>query len=174
MEMNIDLNKYKSLYHQFVEKKELLSLSFVDENGEPFISCTPFVEYNGKFYIYISEIAEHFELMKANKTVDALIIADQSETKNRFATERARWSCSTKLIGNEDSEHIFRLFNERFGEKMIQTLRNMDFSLFELTPTNGRYVVGFGLAFNTNLDGSNFSHLYREHKTRTVDKNNDL
>ena len=48
---------------------------------------------------------------------------------------------------------------------MMTMLRGLDFSLFELTPDMGRYVVGFGLAFNTNLDGSIFEHV-------VVDKNN--
>lgn len=70
----------------------------------------------------------------------------------------------TKNTSNTVTE-INEQNNEAFGEKMMTMLRGLDFSLFELTPDMGRYVVGFGLAFNTNLDGSIFEHV-------VVDKNN--
>lgn len=162
----IDLEKYKGLYREFLDRRETVTLSFIDENGLPFSSCTPFVELNGRLYVYLSEVAEHFKLMQMNERVDALIIADESDTKNRFATERVRWSCSPKKVGNDGFEEVFDLFNVKFGEKMMSVLRGMDFSLFELTPESGRYVVGFGLAFDTNMDASQFSHVYAEHKMR--------
>jgi|SRR5699024_6566338 len=165
----IDIEKYKGLYRKFLDRRETVTLSFMDEKGFPFSSCTPFVELNGKLYVYLSEVAEHFKLMQMNERVDALIIADEVDSNNRFATERVRWSCRPKKIGNDGYEEVFDLFNAKFGEKMMNVLRGMDFSLFELTPESGRYVVGFGLAFDTNIDASQFSHVYAEHKMRKRD-----
>lgn len=162
---SIDVAKYKEMYRTFVDKKETVVLSFIDEHGVPFSSVAPFIEHDGKLYVYISQVAEHYHLMETNRKVDVLIIADEADSNNRFATERARWVCTPKNIGNEGHENIFTAFNEAFGEKMMTMLRGLDFSLFELTPDMGRYVVGFGLAFNTNLDGSIFEHV-------VVDKNN--
>lgn len=85
--------------------------------------------------------------------------ADEAQSNNKFATERARWICTTKNIGNDRHDDIFTLFNDAYGDKLMDVLRGLDFSLFELTPETGRYVVEFGLAFNCTIDGSTFEHV---------------
>ena len=172
VQKTIDVQKYKEMYHEFVTKKETVMLSFIDEKGEPFTSVAPFVEHNGKLYVYLSEVADHYQLMDTNEKVSALIVADEAESKNRFATERARWICRREKLGNEGYEEIFTLFNKSFGEKMVTMLRKLDFSLFELQPEIGRYVVGFGLAFDTNFDGSIFKHVVIDHTEK--DKSNKV
>lgn len=47
---------------------------------------------------------------------------------------------------------------------MIDLLRGLDFSLFELTPLEGRYVVGFGKAFDVNLLENTISHVVIDKK----------
>src|SRR5699024_12340112 len=104
MKKQIDLNKYKQLYKDFVNKKETVTLSFIKENGEPFSSCTPFVEHDGKIYVYISEIAEHYQLMEQSESVDALIMADEYDTNKLFDKERARWICYPAIYNDRDNE----------------------------------------------------------------------
>jgi heme iron utilization protein len=47
---------------------------------------------------------------------------------------------------------------------MTGVLRGLDMSLFELSPIEGRYVVGFGQAFDVDIFGGKFDHV-------VVDKN---
>lgn len=164
MKRTIDLEKNKKNYLRFVESRNTLILSMVDDAGNPFSSCAPFIKKGGKLYIFISEVAEHYQLITKNKFVDVLLIADESETKNAFATERARWRCLPKNIGNDNKEDIFELFHNIHGKAMVEMLRGLDFSLFELIPVTGRYVVGFGMAFDVDIDGNKFSHV-------VIDKN---
>ena len=164
MAKTIDLEKYKEMYIQFVETRENALLSFNDTDGKPFSSIAPFVKRDGKLYIYISEVAEHYQLMESNEYVDILLVGDEATTKNKFATERVRWICTTKNIGNEGHDDIFTLFNEAYGEKLLNVLRGLDFSLFELTPAEGRYVVGFGLAFTVDIHGDHFQHVVVDKK----------
>ncbi len=159
MKKTIDLEKYKQMYLDFVDKKQSAVLNFVDEDGKPFSSITPFVKYNNKLYIYISQVAEHYRLTENSEFIDVLLHADESETKNPFATERVRWTCTPKNLGNEGHEEIFELFNGAFNKNLMDMLRGLDFSLFELTPLGGRYVVGFGLAFDLTIDGETFRHV---------------
>lgn len=166
MTKKINVEKYKQLYRAFVENKETVTLSFIDEEGRPFSSCTPFVEKDNKLYVYISEVAEHFQLMEKSELVDALVIADEADSNNRFATERARWLCQPKKLGNTGYDDVFHLFDEKFGKKLMDVLRSLDFSLFELNPGKGRYVVGFGLAFDTEIDGSHFTHVTIDHERK--------
>ncbi|WP_062107982.1 pyridoxamine 5'-phosphate oxidase family protein [Bacillus niameyensis] len=170
MKKTIDLEKHRDKYRQFKKGRNTLILSMLDDEGKPFSSCAPFVEKDGKLYVYISRVADHYRLLENSKFADALIIADEATTNNKFATERARWSCIPKNIGNDGHEDIFTLFNETCGEKMVEMLRGLDFSLFELTPLQGRYVVGFGLAFDVDLDGSTFTHVVIDKEKDAVRK----
>lgn len=164
MKKLVDIEKNKEKYLQFVESRKNLILSLIDGEGKPFTSYAPFVKKDGKLYIYISQIAEHYGLMEKNEFVDAFLLADESATVNKFATERARWTCTSINLGNEGHEDIFELFNTAHGSKMLDVLRGLDFSLFELTPLQGRYVVGFGMAFNTDINANIFTHVVVDKK----------
>ena len=164
----IDLEKNKEKYLQFVESRKNLILNLLDNEGRPFTSCAPFIKKDGKLYIYISQIAEHYGYMENNEYVDALLVADESATKNPFATERARWSCKPTNLGNKGHDEIFELFNSNYGAKLMDVLRGLDFSLFELTPLQGRYVVGFGMAFDLDIDATIFTHVVVD-KKKTVE-----
>ena len=160
----IDLEKNKEKYLEFVESRKNLILNLLDDEGKPFTSCAPFIKKDGKLYIYISQIADHYRYMENNDYVDALLIADESATNNPFATERVRWSCTPANLGNEGHEQIFELFNTNYGAKLMDVLRGLDFSLFELTPLQGRYVVGFGMAFDLDIDANIFTHVVIDKK----------
>ncbi|WP_186672416.1 HugZ family protein [Sporosarcina sp. BP05] len=160
----VDLEMNKAKYLQFVASRKNLILNLLDDEGKPFASYAPFVKKDGKLYIYISQIAEHYSFMEKNEYVDALLIADESATINKFATQRVRWSCTPKNIGNEGHDEIFELFNADHGAKMMDLLRGLDFSLFELTPLKGRYVVGFGMAFDLDIDANVFTHVVVDKK----------
>lgn len=166
MRKPVDLAKFKEDYLNFVETRKNLILNLLDYEGRPFTSCAPFVKKDGKLYIYISQVAEHYHFMEKSEYVDALLLADEADTKNAFATERVRWRCEAENIGNEGHDDIFELFNEAYGEKMLDLLRGLDFSLFELTPLEGRYVVGFGMAFDLNMDASIFEHVVVDKKNK--------
>lgn len=159
MKKTIDLEKHKNNYLSFIDNRQTVILSMLDDDGVPFSSCAPFVKKDGKLYVYISEVADHFHLLANKELVDALLIADEIHTKNAFATERARWKCIPKNIGNDNLEDVFQLFNDIHGKSMIDMLRGLDFSLFELSPQQGRYVVGFGLAFDVDITGDTFTHV---------------
>lgn len=167
MKKEIDLDKYKQMYLDFLESRHAAILSFVDPDGKPFSSTAPFVKKDNKLYIYISRIAEHYHLADKSEIVDVLLLADQADTKNPFATERIRIACTPRNLGNTGYEEIFELFNQTFHKSTMSLLRGLDFSLFELTPINGRYVVGFGLAFDITVDGSTFNHVVIDKKQET-------
>ncbi|WP_409340888.1 HugZ family protein [Paenibacillus sp. MBLB4367] len=162
----IDMEATKLRYVEFVESRKTLVISSLDEEGFPFISYAPFVKKDGKLYIYISKISDHYKYVETNERIHVLLIADETQSQNVFARERARWACSSVNLGNEGNEDIFQLFNESFNEKLMGMLRGLDFSLFELTPISGRYVVGFGQAFDVDLSGDKFEHVVVDRKDK--------
>ncbi|WP_432720536.1 pyridoxamine 5'-phosphate oxidase family protein [Jeongeupia wiesaeckerbachi] len=162
--MAIDLASARQQYLDFVASRKTLAISCLDDDGAPFISYAPFVHQDGKLYIYISRLAEHYQLIDARRQANVMLLADEANTANLFGRERARWLCAASNLGNDGHDDIFALFNERFGEKMLTLLRGLDFSLFELTPQPGRYVVGFGKAFDVSIDGEQFDHVVVDKK----------
>lgn len=162
----IDKEMIKLQYLKFTDSLKTVMLSTVDEEGKPFISYAPFVKSNGKLYIFISRIANHYRYMEENPNVDAMLIEDESQTANLFARQRARFICTAVNIGNEGHEDIFELLEQSFGKSMIGMLRGLDFSLFELTTLEGRYVAGFGQAYDIDLSADRFEHVARDgHQT---------
>ncbi|MBO7746104.1 pyridoxamine 5'-phosphate oxidase family protein [Paenibacillus sp. MWE-103] len=145
----------------FVGSLKTLVLSTVDELGSPYASYAPFVRKDGLFYVYLSRIADHYRHLERSPLTDALLIEDESRTANPFARRRARFACRAENLGNEGHEAIFALFAERFGQSTIAMLRGLDFSLFALEPRTGRYVAGFGRAYDIDPAGGGFAHVDR-------------
>ena len=75
-----------------------------------------------------------------------MIIEDEKDAKVTFA--RNRVSFSGKAARIEDNEEIFEEFSKKQGENIMNMLRKMDFNIFEIVIENGRYVEGFGKAFD--------------------------
>ncbi|MGG3891168.1 HugZ family protein [Metabacillus fastidiosus] len=164
MEKQIDIVKRKEQYLQFIDKCKTVVISSKDENGDPFTSYAPYVQYNGKFYIYISIITDHYKFIEANNLISIMMLKDEQDAANLFARERARFQCIAENVGNDGHEEIFAKFENIHGAPMMGVLRGLDLSLFELTPKEGRYVIGFGQAFDIDLTGDKFEHV-------VVDKN---
>jgi len=163
--MNIkpmDIAVLKENYQKLVAGTKSIFLSTITPDGSPFLSYAPFVEHDGKVYLYLSQIAEHYRNIEANPAVDVMLAADESATKNIFARERARFQGQGKNVGNEGYEDVFAKFEEKFGTPTFKMLRTLDFSLFELTLAKGRYVVGFGQAFDVDFAGEHFEHINRD------------
>ncbi|GAB6927341.1 hypothetical protein JCM10914A_13240 [Paenibacillus sp. JCM 10914] len=164
----MDTEASKKQYMEFANGLKSLILSTIDETGRPFISYAPFVQTQGKFYIYISRIAPHYRHLEEQGLVDVMLIADEVSTSNLFARERARFTCVARNIGEEGYEEIFELFAETFSTPMMTMLRGLDFSLFELAPSAGRYVAGFGQAYDIDLTADRFEHVAREGHGQSV------
>ncbi|PJN87449.1 HugZ family pyridoxamine 5'-phosphate oxidase [Bacillus sp. mrc49] len=164
MVKSMDVSAKKEQYVRFINKCNTMVISSKDANGDPFISYAPFVQHEGKFYIYISKISDHYQFIEANHLISIMLLADEQSSTNLFALERVRFQCTAENIGNEGHEVIFSKFAENHGAPMMGVLRGLDLSLFELTPTDGRYVIGFGQAFSIDLPGDKFEHVI-------VDKN---
>ncbi|WP_326847616.1 HugZ family protein [Paenibacillus alvei] len=157
-----DNEKMKRRYMEFIDSVQSVTLSTIAEDGSPFVSYAPYVRMKGKLYIYISKIAQHYRYLEANPRVDIMMIEDESKTNNMFARQRARFACLASKLESVAEDAIFTQFETSFGASMIQMLRGLDFSLFELMPTEGRYVAGFGQAYDIDLEALRFDHVARD------------
>lgn len=129
-----------------IKNNKTLIISSLDKENNARISYSPFVYMNNNLYIYISKVAEHYNNILNNGNISVMIIEDEKDAKVTFA--RNRVSFSGKATRIEDNEEIFEEFSKKQGENIMNMLRKMDFNIFEIVIENGRYVEGFGKAFD--------------------------
>lgn len=152
------LKKAQAEYEKFPTEFTSIIMSTVNKEGIPDASYAPFVSDEDKnIYIYVSGLATHTQNIHNHPFVSILFIEDEVKTKQIFARRRLSFNCTAKLVERESEkwQQIVDKFQIRFGE-LISTLRSLpDFRIFQLTPKNGRFVIGFGAAYNISSDNIN-------------------
>jgi hypothetical protein len=152
------LKKAQAEYEKFTTEFTSIIMSTISKEGIPDASYAPFVIDNDKnIYIYVSGLATHTQNIHNHPFVSVLFIEDEVKTKEIFARRRLNFNCTANLVERESEkwQQIVDKFEIRFGE-LISTLRSLpDFRIFQLTPKNGRFVIGFGAAYNISSDNIN-------------------
>ncbi len=152
-------------YQSFTDQFLSVAIATVSTDGTPNASYAPFVfDENKNIYIYVSGLATHTQNLHAVPTVSVLFIEDESQTKQIFARRRLIFDCTATLIERDtDSwQQIVDSFEARFGD-IIQMLRELpDFRIFKLTPNTGRFIIGFGAAYEVDPNGfATLKHITR-------------
>ncbi|MBR8837050.1 MAG: pyridoxamine 5'-phosphate oxidase family protein [Stigonema ocellatum SAG 48.90 = DSM 106950] len=147
-------------YQNFTDLFQSVILSTVSEDGIPNASYAPFVMDESKnIYIYVSGLSTHTQNLYSMPRVSVLFIEDESQTQQIFARRRLTFDCTPTVV-DRDTElwnQIVHRFEARFGE-IIQVFRDLpDFRIFQLIPSKGRFVIGFGAAYE--VDPNNLSTL---------------
>jgi putative heme iron utilization protein len=144
----------------FKAKIKTLSLSTLTATGRPNISYAPFIEdENGCFYLFLSQLASHTQDLLNQPMASILLIEDEQDARQLFARRRISYDCDVSIVQSGEACYSDRLdkFEQSFGS-IIPLLRSLpDFILFKLTPTEGRYVQGFGKAYQ--LTGEHLTEL---------------
>ena len=149
------LNEACARFKQLQDEVNSLMLGSVGEKGLPRVSYAPYVrDGSGNFFVYLSHLSEHTSELIANKVASVLLIEDESNVEQIFARVRISYLCDVVEIGRDDVryENTLARFNDRFGN-VIGVLRSLpDFVLFQLNPRSGRFVTGFGQAYDLSGD----------------------
>ena len=145
-------------YQSFPENFQSVVLSTVSKEGVPNASYAPFVMDEEKnIYIYISALSTHTHNLQASGKASVLFIEDEVKTEQIFARRRLTYACATLRLKRETDNwnQVVDRFQARFGE-LIQMLRGLsDFQLYQLKPQSGRFVIGFGAAYDISADNLN-------------------
>ncbi|MBD2439509.1 HugZ family protein [Nostoc sp. FACHB-110] len=154
------LEKAQAEYEGFPQEFQSVIISTISQAGIPNSSYAPFVIDEAKnIYIYISDLATHTQNLYANPRVSVLFIDDEAKSNNIFARRRLSFDCTATLIERDTDTwlKIVDQFQDRFGE-MIEIFKSLgDFRIFQLTPSAGRFVIGFGTAYK--IAGDNLNQL---------------
>lgn len=135
----------------FISQFQSVAIGTIDEKGLSFSSYAPFVYYDHKFYIFISDVAKHAANIKRMSKASLLFIEDESKTEQIFARKRISLQCSSTMIRRDDKtfDEVIDIFKSKFSEEMISMLMGMqDFNLYELSTDYGEGTFGFGEAYN--------------------------
>ena len=145
-------------YQSFPEQFQSIVLSTVSEDDAPNASYAPFVmDEERNIYIYISALSAHTRNLQANGRASVLFIEDEVKTEQIFARRRLTYDCITVRLKREteDWNQVFERFQARFGE-LIQVFRGLsDFQIYQLKPQAGRFVIGFGAAYDISVNDLN-------------------
>lgn len=137
-------------YQQFPTTLQSVMLATANAEGLPNASYAPFVmDEQRNFYIYISGLSPHTENLEATGKVSLLLIEDEARVTQIFARQRLVYDCDATLVLRESDvwQAIADQFEARFGN-IVSMLRGLaDFRIFKLKPQAGRFVMGFGAAY---------------------------
>lgn len=153
-------SEIQAAYLQFPEQVQSLILSTVSVEGQPHASYSPFVRGSDRaFYIFVSGLSTHTQNLKAVPKAAILLIEDETQARQIFARQRLMYDCTVQLIERHDPNWTIWVdqFKANFGN-LIDMLRQLpDFQIFRLIPQSGRFVIGFGAAYE--VDSSNIERL---------------
>ena len=142
-------------YNHFAEQFKSVILSSVNKDGSPHASYAPFVrDFEGRFYIFVSDLAKHTQNILTNNRVSILFIQNEEETAQPFARQRLTFDCVTELIERDEViwKNTMSIFVQKFG-KFMETLMSLaDFALIKIKPSSGIYVKGFGDTYSIKGD----------------------
>ncbi len=132
-----------------------LMLSTVTADGQPHASYAPFVmDQAHHLYIFTSGLSAHTRNLLDTAKAGILIIEDEANSQQIFARQRITYDCHTDVLERHsaDWEAQADAFEQRFGD-IIQMLRPLaDFQIFRLTPYAGRFILGFGAAYDVDSE----------------------
>ncbi len=151
---------------EFRDARMTLQLGTVDKDGKPHTSYAPFAFSEKGYYILVSDLAAHGQNLKHSKAVSIMMIEDENEARSIFARRRLSFDTNAELIERDSAlwQPSIDVMQTRLGE-MIDNLSQLgDFRLYRLNPVIGRYVKGFGQAFDvTGEDLLSVVHLNEGH-----------
>jgi hypothetical protein len=148
---NPDDKEIKEQFKTFDKDKYSLIISTVSVDNEPLTSYSPFVKIDNDYFICISSNMPHFTNMMETKKAHVMIIEDEEKASNIYARKRLYFGVTCKL--GDDSEKIFKLFDERYGDALSFFRDMKDFKVVQLIPHEKSLVLGFGAAYKMDLDG---------------------
>ena len=147
------LDKIQKSMFRFVDNLNSAIISSVHSNGQCVSSYAPFIREDDKVYLCISSVSEHFESISDNPNkISIMFIEDEENAKTAFARVRLSVKCDSEFLSNEQEKQVIwdKLSNKLKGESSIAYVRTLkDFHILKATFKDGRFVKGFGAAYDT-------------------------
>jgi putative heme iron utilization protein len=158
-----ELESVREEYLALRERTEGALLATLEDQQIPAASYAPLVWVDGCSYLFISDLAAHTRNLKRCASISLLLIDEVGNAGNAFARQRISLQGEAQMIERDDPlfAPVLAEFQRRFGE-VVSLLESLpDFHLFALNLQTGRYIRGFGQAFE--LSGERLDQLAHIH-----------
>ncbi len=134
-------------------------LATVTQGQKPAASYAPLVWLDGHCYLFLSELALHTRNLSRCPSISLVLVEVEDAVANPFARRRITLDGSVLVIARDDLlfDRVLAEFHRRFGKVMTIIEPLADFSLFRVCLQAGRFVRGFGQAYD--LSGDNLDEL---------------
>jgi heme oxygenase (biliverdin-IX-beta and delta-forming) len=120
-------------------------------DGEPNLAMVAyaFAEDFSSFYIHISKLGKHTGDMENDPRVSLLLTETDDRRADPQTLARVSLRGMAEILPREDPTYtqVKNIYLTRFPEAE-QLFSLGDFNLWKITPRGGRFVAGFGRAFN--------------------------
>lgn len=159
-------NRLEPEVREFRDSRQTLQLATINAEGIPNATYAPFAFDSQAYYILVSDIAAHGRNLKTNRNVSIMMVQDESEAKQVYARKRLTFDTTAQLVEKQSPvwHSGIAALQARFGEIIDNLSQLGDFNLYRLIPESGRYVKGFGQAFEiSGNDLLDFVHLTEGH-----------
>lgn len=103
----------------------------------------------GNYYVFISTAVMHSHNMSATKKAHIMFLQDESKASHIYARQRMYFRADVDRFEENDSraDSIFKLFDEKFKERVSFFSMMKDSRIYKLIPRDGNLVLGFGSAY---------------------------
>jgi len=123
-------------------------------DATPEASYAPCVWRDGHCFVFLSELASHTQNIKLDPSISLLLIEAEAAAGNAFARKRISLFGSAEIVARTDDTYktVINDFYHSFGDvmKLIEPLA--DFHLFRIIVQRGRFIRGFGQAYELTGD----------------------
>lgn len=162
----LDMESVREDLERFREGFDSVCIASLNPDNEVVCSYSALLsdEQDGRrqFYIYVSEVAEHFNSIKAHPdNVEVMFLEDEADAKSPILRRRLRYKTRVAFVDRgAEFDRVYENFLNRHGRgRGLEAIRDMrDFHLIRLDFIRGRFVKGFGQAYDIDIDG-NISHV---------------
>lgn len=144
-ELDQALAEFRSLRDQ--SRNALIATQGSSQSPEA--SYAPIVWHDASGYLFLSELASHTRNLRHNPAIGLLLLEDEASVQNPFARRRISLQGQVHLVAREDQRFaaVIDLFHRQFGKVMELIEPLPDFHLFRVEIHAGRYIRGFGQAY---------------------------
>lgn len=157
------MNKSDAVRRDFLALRDnacSAQLATLAKGAIPEASYAPCILFEDDFYLFLSQLASHTTNLIHNPELGLMLIEDQSAASNSFARRRISLQGRAQPVKRDSDifKRVISLFHKRFGKVMGMIEPLPDFQLFCVSVTSGRFVRGFGQAYE--LTGGRLDRLH--------------
>ncbi|WP_120943878.1 HugZ family heme oxygenase [Helicobacter labacensis] len=172
-----DLEKVRADLEAFRESVSSVCVASLNPHNEVVCSYSALLSCqegdHTQFYIYVSEVAEHFSSLKAHpENVEIMFLEDEASAKSPILRKRLRYKTRVHFVERgAEFDRVYDNFLARHGKgRGLETIRHMqDFHLIKLEFVRGRFVKGFGQAYDIDAHGR-ITYVGAQGNPHTMDK----